>query len=75
MGLAQRAGTHIGSSNGGRRGGHVLWTMVLVLFALWLLGMVSSHTFEGVIHIVLLSSIVLLVFRLLQRRPEQRTRR
>src|SRR6185436_8049070 len=54
--------------NGGRRGGHVLWTTVLILFALWLLGMVSSNTLGGFIHLLLLASIVVLVFRLLQRR-------
>lgn len=48
----------------------MLWTFVVVLLVLWLLGVVTSYTAGGLIHILLLVALVVLVIRLLQgRRP------
>jgi hypothetical protein len=48
----------------------MLWTIFVVLLVLWLLGMVSSYTLGGFIHILLVLALVTLVFNLLSgRRP------
>jgi uncharacterized protein DUF5670 len=48
----------------------MLWTIFVILFILWLLGMVTAHTFGGFIYILLLVAVVALVFQLVSgRRP------
>ena len=48
----------------------MLWTIFVILLILWLLGMVSSYTVGGFIHILLVVALVVLVINLLQgRRP------
>jgi hypothetical protein len=48
----------------------LLWTIFVVLLVLWLLGMVSSYTMGGFIHILLLLAIVVVLIRVIQgRRP------
>ena len=46
----------------------MLWTFALILLALWLFGLVSSHTMGGVIHILLVVAIVMVLVRLIQGR-------
>lgn len=46
----------------------MLYTIVVVLAALWLLGMVSSFTAGGLIHLLLVIALVILVLNLLQGR-------
>jgi len=46
----------------------MLWTILVVLFALWLLGVVTSYTFGGFIHVLLVVALVMLVFNLFQGR-------
>lgn len=46
----------------------MLWTIFVVLVILWLLGMVTSYTLGGFIHIFLLIAVVVLVFQLIQGR-------
>jgi hypothetical protein len=46
----------------------MLWTIFVILLALWLLGMVSSYTLGGYIHILLVVALVVLVFNLLSGR-------
>jgi hypothetical protein len=48
--------------------GHMLWTIFVVLLALWLLGMVSSYTLGGFIHLLLVLAVVVVLIRLLQGR-------
>ncbi|MDE3195139.1 MAG: lmo0937 family membrane protein [Acidobacteriota bacterium] len=36
----------------------MLWTVCVVLLALWLIGLVSSFTFGGLLHILLVAAIV-----------------
>ena len=43
----------------------MLWTLFVVLFILWLLGMVSSYTLGGFIHILLVLAVVALVIQLI----------
>lgn len=48
----------------------MLWTIFVILLVLWLLGLVSSYTLGGFIHILLVLAIVVLVIQLLSgRRP------
>jgi hypothetical protein len=43
----------------------MLWTLFVILFILWLLGMVSSYTLGGFIHILLVLAVVALVVQLI----------
>jgi Family of unknown function (DUF5670) len=46
----------------------MLWTIFVILLVLWLLGLVSSYTLGGFIHILLVLAIVVLVINLLSGR-------
>lgn len=46
----------------------MLWTITIVLFILWVLGLVSSYTLGGWIHILLVLAVIVLIFNLLQGR-------
>jgi len=46
----------------------MLWTIFVILLVLWLLGLVTSYTFGGFIHILLVLAVVLLVVNLLSGR-------
>jgi hypothetical protein len=46
----------------------VLYTIAIVLLVLWLLGLVSSFTLGGFIHILLVAAIVMVLVRLVQGR-------
>jgi hypothetical protein len=46
----------------------MLWTLVVILLVLWLLGLVSSYTMGGLVHVLLVIAIVIVVIRLLQGR-------
>jgi uncharacterized protein DUF5670 len=46
----------------------MLWTIAIVLLVLWALGLVSSFTMGGFIHILLIAAIVLVLVRLIQGR-------
>jgi hypothetical protein len=43
----------------------MLWTIFVILLVLWLLGMVSSFTLGGFIHLLLVVALIVLVFQLL----------
>ena len=47
----------------------MLWTIFVVLLILWLLGIVSSYTLGGYIHILLVIAVVTLLIRVIQGRP------
>ena len=42
----------------------MLWTLIIVLVVLWLLGLVSSYTLGGFIHILLVLAVIILVYRI-----------
>lgn len=46
----------------------MLMTIALILIVLWLLGMVTSYTMGGVIHILLVIAVVVFLVRLIQGR-------
>jgi len=46
----------------------MLWTIVLIMLVLWLLGLVSSYTMGGLIHLLLVVAIVMVLVRLIQGR-------
>ena len=46
----------------------MLWTIFVVLLILWLLGMVTSYTIYGYIHILLAIAVVVLLIRVIQGR-------
>lgn len=46
----------------------MLWTIALILVVLWLLGLVSSYTMGGFIHLLLIIAIVVVVLQFFQRR-------
>jgi uncharacterized protein DUF5670 len=46
----------------------MLWTIFVILLVLWLLGLVSSYTLGGFIHLLLIIAVVVLVIQLLQGR-------
>lgn len=46
----------------------MLWTIFVVLLVLWLLGMVSSYTMGGFIHILLILAIAVVLIRVIQGR-------
>jgi hypothetical protein len=48
----------------------LLWTIAVILIILWLLGMVSSYTLSGFVHILLVLAIIVVLIRVIQgRRP------
>jgi hypothetical protein len=46
----------------------MLWTIFVILLVLWLLGLVSSYTLGGFIHILLVLAIVVLIIQLISGR-------
>lgn len=41
----------------------MLWTLAVILLVLWLLGIVTSYTIGGVVHLLLVIAIVVIVFQ------------
>jgi len=46
----------------------MLWTLVVVILILWVLGLVTSYTLGGLLHILLVVALVVVIFNLLQGR-------
>jgi multisubunit Na+/H+ antiporter MnhE subunit len=46
----------------------MLWTIFTILMIMWLLGMVSSYTIGGFIHILLVAALVVMLIRIIQGR-------
>lgn len=46
----------------------MLWTIFVVLCVLWILGMVTSYTMGGLIHLLLVAALALFVINLIQGR-------
>jgi hypothetical protein len=46
----------------------MLWTLFVILLILWLLGVVSSYTLGGFIHVLLIVALVLVLIRVIQGR-------
>jgi len=46
----------------------MLWTIAVILLLLWAVGMVSSYTLGGFIHLLLLLAIIVVLIRVIQGR-------
>ncbi len=46
----------------------MLWTIAVILVLLWILGMVSSYTLGGFLHILLVLAVIAIAIRLIQGR-------
>lgn len=44
----------------------MLWTIAVILLVLWVLGLVSSYTMGGFIHLLLVVAVVVVLIRLIQ---------
>jgi hypothetical protein len=46
----------------------MLWTIVLILLVMWLLGMITSYTVGGLVHLLVVLAIVVVLIRAVQGR-------
>jgi len=46
----------------------MLWTIAVILFVLWALGLATAYTMSGLIHILLVLAIVVVLIRVIQGR-------
>lgn len=46
----------------------MLWTIAVILLVLWLLGLVSSYTMGGFIHVLLVIAVVVILVQIIQGR-------
>ena len=46
----------------------MFWTIGIILLILWLLGLLTAHTFGGAVHILLIIALVVIVIRLVRGR-------
>lgn len=46
----------------------MLWTIAAILIVLWLLGLVSSYTMGGFVHVLLVIAVVVVLIRVIQGR-------
>ena len=46
----------------------MLWTIAVILIIMWLLGLVSSYTMGGFIHILLVIAIIMILVNIIQGR-------
>jgi Family of unknown function (DUF5670) len=63
--LTTNRGVQAGNRLGERK---MLWTITIILFILWVVGLVSSYTLGGWIHILLVLAIIVLIFNLMSGR-------
>ena len=45
--------------------GGILWTIIVILVVLWLLGWLAFHIGGGLIHILIIVAVILLIYNLL----------
>lgn len=46
----------------------MLWTLAVILIILWLLGMITSYTLSGFVHILLVIALIVVLVRVIQGR-------
>ena len=46
----------------------LLWTIAAILFVLWVLGLVSTYTMGGFVHILLVLALIIVVVKIIQGR-------
>jgi hypothetical protein len=59
---------HHFAASTGKGGDTMLWTLFVILLVLWLLGVVTSYTLGGFIHILLVLAVIALIFQLISGR-------
>jgi Family of unknown function (DUF5670) len=47
----------------------MLWTIAVILLVLWLLGLVTSYTMGGLLHVLLVIAVVIVLMRVIRGRP------
>ena len=57
-----------GESKANGKGNHMLWTIAVVLLVLWALGLVTSYTMGGFIHLLLVVAIVMILVNIISDR-------
>jgi len=62
------AGPHVPSTDAEEAA--MPWTIIVILAAMWLLGMVSAYTMGGLIHVLLAAAVIVLLLDLLRGRRE-----
>ena len=50
----------------------MLWTIAVVLLLLWLVGLITSFTLGGAIHVLIVAAVVVFLFQLIQGRRKAR---
>jgi uncharacterized membrane protein YtjA (UPF0391 family) len=60
------SGTGVAEASQGDR--KMLWTIFVILLVRWLLGLVTSYTLGGFIHVLLVIAVVILIINLIQGR-------
>ena len=53
----------------------MLWTIAIILLLLWALGLITSYTLGGFIHVLVVAAVVLLLVRIIQGSSRRRNRR
>jgi hypothetical protein len=66
--LAPPANHNLVGRGGREREIHMIWTIFVVLVALWLLGIVTSYTMGGFIHLLLVIALIVILFRFISGR-------
>lgn len=46
----------------------MLWTIAVILLILWLLGLLTAHTYGGVLHALLIIALIVVIVRVIQGR-------
>ncbi|MDD1641176.1 MAG: lmo0937 family membrane protein [Methylococcaceae bacterium] len=46
----------------------MLWTIAVIMIVLWVLGMVSSYTMGGLVHLLLVIAVVMVLLNIIQGR-------
>ena len=46
----------------------MLWTLAVILLVLWMLGLVTSYTMGGLVHVLLVVALVVIVIQIIQGR-------
>ena len=67
-GPVKRTGVSAAVAAGVNKEDSMLWTICMVLIILWLLGVVTSYTMGGLIHILLVIAIIVVLLRVIQGR-------
>jgi asparagine N-glycosylation enzyme membrane subunit Stt3 len=47
---------------------HMLWTLALILLALWALGLLTGYTLGGLVHVLIVIAVIVVLFRIISGR-------